>query len=321
MRLVIALVIGLGSNAFAKDALPPAPWQKLELPKSPALVAIWGSSASDVYVVGAKGTILHSTDGTTFTAQTSGTKQDLRSVWGSSKADVYAVGMAGTIVHTSDGGQTWTTIASKTKQDLYVVWGTGQKDVWAAGCALLHSTDGATFAQAMKVPGAGEQNPCGGGDMCSPYKVAWGAGPDDIWLANSSDASHTTDGGKTWEYKHTYIAYGPRAVARGPAGQLIAVGEDGTARRREPTDKDWKVMPSPSRGRTMSAMWISPAGTMVGGVYAHVVVSTDDGKTWTRAKQIVHGDLVTVWGSGTEIYALGTDNQLLHVTESALVAK
>ena len=138
-----------------------------------------------------------------------------------------------------------------------------------------------------------------------------------MWLANASDASHTTDAGKTWEYKHTYIAYGPRAVARGPAGQLVAVGEDGTARRRDPGDKDWKVMPSPSKGRTMSAMWISEKGLMVGGVYSHVVISTDDGKTWTRATQVV----LAVWGIGGDVYVLGVNGQLLHASEADLAPK
>jgi photosystem II stability/assembly factor-like uncharacterized protein len=315
-------VICVSSLASAKDALPPAPWTKLELPKAPALSAVWGSGPKDLYLVGAKGTILHSSDGTTFVAQTSGTKQTLWSVWGTSASDVYAVGNAGTLLHTTDGGTTWTTIKTKATQDLHVVWGTGPKDVWAAGCALLHSTDGgATFVQAMKVPGAGVENPCGGGDSCSPYTVAWGSAPDDIWLANGSDASHTTDGGKTWEYKHTYIAYGPHAVAKGPAGQLIAVGTSGLARRRDPGDKDWKVMPSPSRGREIQALWISDSGTMIAGVYGNVVISTDDAKTWTKGTQIVHEQILALWGTGSDVFALGTNNQLVHATVAELAPK
>ncbi len=59
---------------------------------------MWGSSASDVFTVGDGGTILHS-DGSSWSAMSSGTTNYLRGVWGSSGSNVFAVGDLGTILH------------------------------------------------------------------------------------------------------------------------------------------------------------------------------------------------------------------------------
>lgn len=74
-------------------------WIPLALPSTTVLTAVWGSSANDVYVVGTSGTILHSSDGTTFTAEPSGVTFNLNGVGGSGPNDVYAVGDHGTILH------------------------------------------------------------------------------------------------------------------------------------------------------------------------------------------------------------------------------
>ena len=59
---------------------------------------VWGNSSSDVYAVGAGGTILHY-DGAGWNPMQSGTSEDLNDVWGSSSSDVYAVGSESTLLH------------------------------------------------------------------------------------------------------------------------------------------------------------------------------------------------------------------------------
>jgi photosystem II stability/assembly factor-like uncharacterized protein len=62
------------------------------------LCSIWGSSASDVFTVGYKGTILHY-DGKAWSNVPTGTMKDLEGVWGSSPSNIFAVGVNGTILH------------------------------------------------------------------------------------------------------------------------------------------------------------------------------------------------------------------------------
>jgi photosystem II stability/assembly factor-like uncharacterized protein len=61
---------------------------------------------TDLWAVGDGGTILHSSDGTTWNAQTSGTTNDLTSVAAVAANDVFAVGDKGTILHYD--GTAWT---------------------------------------------------------------------------------------------------------------------------------------------------------------------------------------------------------------------
>lgn len=55
------------------------------------LHGIWGTSSSDVYAVGAAGTILHY-DGNIWTDMASGTSSSLNDICGSSNTDIFAVG-------------------------------------------------------------------------------------------------------------------------------------------------------------------------------------------------------------------------------------
>jgi hypothetical protein len=72
----------------------------------PAYRAIWGSSASDIYVVGEGGVIMHSTGGGNWSPQTSGVSTDLYAVWGTG-SHVYAAGAGGVIVHSQNSGANW----------------------------------------------------------------------------------------------------------------------------------------------------------------------------------------------------------------------
>ena len=72
-------------------------WTSLWQDHITELRAIWGTSASDFFVVGLRGAIAHY-DGSAFQIMTTGTTQNLLGIWGSG-SDVFAVGAAGTILH------------------------------------------------------------------------------------------------------------------------------------------------------------------------------------------------------------------------------
>jgi hypothetical protein len=76
------------------------------------------SHAETIGIVGASGTILGSTDGSTWTTQTSGTTNTLLGVSFANASDGWAVGVSGTIVATTDGGNTWSAQTSGTTNTL-----------------------------------------------------------------------------------------------------------------------------------------------------------------------------------------------------------
>jgi hypothetical protein len=81
-------------------------WSAVPSPTSDQLGAIWGSSPTDVYLLGGgqgpTGTIWHF-DGVGWTPSNTGTT-GLLDIWGSSGTDVFVVGQNGTILHGPSAG-------------------------------------------------------------------------------------------------------------------------------------------------------------------------------------------------------------------------
>jgi len=125
-------------------------WNAMTSGVSTDLEAVWGSSGSDVFAAGAGGVILHY-NGASWSAMTSGTTAHLYGVWGLSASDVYAVGELGTVLHYD--GSAWTTMATGAPQTLYAVRGTSSSDLYASGdhATVLHY-DGIAWSPVRSVP-------------------------------------------------------------------------------------------------------------------------------------------------------------------------
>ena len=153
-------------------AAPVASWTQVTTNTTATLRGIWGSSTSDVYVVGSAGTILHY-DGAQWTAVSSGTDQSLLDVWGTSGQDVYAVGAGGTILHWDGAG--WTALPSRTTRSLHGVWGSSPIDVYVVGDSgtVLHY-DGLAWKAAPGLEPDGH------------YWYLWGTARSNIYLTDAA---------------------------------------------------------------------------------------------------------------------------------------
>lgn len=99
-------------------------WKLLYNGKSDYFMGTWGSSTSNVYVVGALGVVKHF-NGTTWTYQSSSTGEHLWDVWGTADGSlVLAVGNGNTVLRTTDGGTTWTPVGAGIGASCHAVWGT-----------------------------------------------------------------------------------------------------------------------------------------------------------------------------------------------------
>lgn len=117
-------------------------WRSVDSQSSVLLSAVWGSSASDVWAVGDKGTIRHlAKDATHWDPVDSTVTERLHGIWGSAADDVWAVGDSGTILH-YDGARWSSSLAAfpiGKKPNLYGVWGSARADVWIVGDGIaLH---------------------------------------------------------------------------------------------------------------------------------------------------------------------------------------
>jgi hypothetical protein len=176
----------------------------------PAFLALWSSSPTDVFAVGAAdGTIGHY-DGTSWNLQASGTTQVLRAVWGAGPTGVvFAVGDGGTIL--SYDRTTWRAQTSGTTQPLYAVWGTSAGDVFAVGGGgtVLHYSGTAWSAQ-----NSGSTQPLYG---------IWGSSNNAVFAVG--DASTILRyGGTAWAPQTTTASMNLRGVWGSSPTNVFAVG-------------------------------------------------------------------------------------------------
>jgi hypothetical protein len=205
-----------------------------------ATYGIWGSAPNDIYIVESGGVISHSTDGTNWTYQTSGTTHDLLALWGSSASDVYAVGSGGVILH-STGNGTWTAQTSGTTQPLRAMWGSGPNDVYAVGDVgtILHSTGNGTWTAQTS------------GGTASLYSL-WGSSAGDVYAVGIGATLHSAGDGH-WTLQSSQGAHGVWGTS---ATDIYTVGANGLI-RHSTGDGTWTAMPAvPNTGSlTFSGIW------------------------------------------------------------------
>ena len=145
-------------------------WSVMPSGTTNTLEAVWGSSESDVFAVGANGTILHY-DGFEWLSMTSNTSNYLTCVWGSASNDVFASGT--TNVHHYNGSA-WTPTSGVVEypDDL---WGSSGSDVYAVGGSdfrTIDHFDGTTWGTQFQ-PG---DHPNG----------VWGSSKDNVFVVGNS---------------------------------------------------------------------------------------------------------------------------------------
>jgi hypothetical protein len=154
-----------------------ARWKEQQSGTSRNLSAVWAVSPTDVFAVGFDGLILHF-DGKEWRSQTSGTTRTLSAIWGDSPSNVIAVGRSGTILRYD--GRAWHTEQSGTGQDLLAVWGSSSSDVYAGGTrgTLLHFSGGSWSPVQIRLEKLLQVQ-----ETYSQFNALGGTSPTDVYAA------------------------------------------------------------------------------------------------------------------------------------------
>lgn len=275
-----------------------ASWRVIHQDLRPALMSVWGSSASDVYAVGGDPddtgpAVLH-WDGSRWTALQTADTGDLWWVFGFAGGPVYMGGKNGRILRYEGG--TFTPMTTPANGTVFGIWGASPTDVWAVGGAeggasgaFAWRLSGDTWTEAPGFPAAVTEN-------AVLWKVA-GTAADDVVMVGTGGTAVTWDGdGFTTEdlgvgeSLFTVAAQGDRVVAAGgfatglvmertasgwenraPAGAGgmigvsldaggggIVVGSFGEV--LESRGGTWESAPGPATEESLHAAWIDPDG-------------------------------------------------------------
>lgn len=290
----------------SSDAGPPDPtwsWSS-PLPHGVDLHAVWGSSARDVWAVGALGIVVHF-DGRGWSIVDTDVTTSLNGIWGSAPDDVWVVGGetvweptgagSGLLLHWD--GRTWTTLEIGTS-GLFGVWGTARDDVWAVGHGTVLHFDGREWSTSVS-----------GLDL--NLLAVWAGARDDVWAVGDYQPVLHYDG-RAW----SEVITGAEPEGTGGAGGVIGFGPDDVwscspIRGLEHwdgstwTDADAPRLPAWNVwGRASDDVWaVGPGGS----------AQHWDGRAWSRVPSGVDRRLRGVWASApNDAWLVGDTGAILH---------
>ena len=258
------------------------------------IYGMWGTSAQNVYAVGALGSLWH-WDGGGWTQQASVAKADWRGVFGIDAQNIFAVGLAGTAAVFD--GMTWKVAAVAGNQNL-----TG---VFAA------TGPGGIVAFASSQSGIYKYGAASGWQKDSLYNnflAIHGSDATHMWAVGMTGALAAWDGA-SWTNQASGTSIALRDVWAASATLVYAVGEKGIILKYD--GKAWKPMNS-GVTTTLSSVW-GNAGDDVWAVGARGVVLHYNGKTWQKVPgQALDKLLDAVWTSPAgDLFALGEQELLI----------
>lgn len=300
------------------------------------LFGVYSVSETDVWAVGAAGTIAHY--GGSWSTETSPTSQELRAVWAAPGGQAFAVGGGGVILRRSSN--TWTAMKSPTTETLYGVWGSAANAVWAVGNnGLILRYDGASWTIAHN-------------RMAGTLRGVWGSGKSDVWAVGSGkepDGDYAAlllhwDGTR-WTESYVCNPEGTRFASGGwvatltdvfgVGGSIYAAGQCQSGASFIPygyvAQKDgggaWHDTPGfgfglpegkfrPLQtiwGSSTSDVWAASASEMVGGASSPPTMLHWNGSSWTASTQAITVGIADLGGTcASDIWAVGKGGKRLH---------
>jgi hypothetical protein len=324
--LVLWIGLVVGCDGGGDDPVVDT-WQIVQEGVSGALLSVWGTSARDVWVVGADAgdgtgpTVLRFDGDAWQRVQTSQTQGDLWWVFGFAGGPVYMGGSGGVILRYEQSGG-FTLMDTPGTGTVFGIWGAAPDDVWAVGG---ESESAGGFAWRLRDPGpAGAWQP----EPSVPAEVAadaaiWkihGTAADDAWAVGSNGVALHWDG----------AVFSPGDTGVGTSlftvhsheGRYAAVGGSASGFIVEHDGSGWSnVTPDDPLPMGLSGVTLGPGGLGVAvGLFGAVYVRDTGG--WqleelddAATRQNLHGSWIDdeggLWAAGGQTLAPPFDEGIL----------
>ncbi len=262
------------------------------------------SDGKHLWVVGDKGTILYSEDGTHWVEQDSGTQSRLNSIIGTSDAKkLWAVGDQGTIVESVDG-QHWTKPTSPTANELWCIFGSGDgSHLWAVGKygTIVRSIDGENWTQSTS------------GTQIELYSVFGTTDGKRLWAVGLGGTILESDDGTHWNPRTSGTSDGLYSIfGKSDGSHLWVVGLGGTI-LGSANGGLWTPLHSDTQDRLFKISGSSDAKRLwVVGDQGTILESTD-GEHWLEHKSGTSTALYSIFetNDGSRAWAAGAGGIIL----------
>ncbi len=310
-------------------------WRSLPSGTDQDLRGVWGSAGTNVFAVGAGGTLLQY-GGAAWTPTASPLPGvSLNGIHGTAQSNVFAVGDLSTLLH-FNGSQwdtmprplTWarqisvsanpdtTYVLQSTITALRSVWTGGPSSAFAVGdsCRLL-SYNGTEWDTIPRPLVSATQVDSNGTTYVTQARIThlrgvWGSSPTDVFAVGDSSLVLHFDG-SNWSQMAIGDTTNFYAVWGTSSGNVLATGDNGVILRFD--GAAWHDMNSGTR-RSLRAIWGTSAGDVfaagLGGEILHY--DGNAGGTWASMSSVSPSPLRGVWGSGgTNVFAAGSGGTIV----------
>lgn len=217
-------------------------WTSEKPPTSAQLTALWGT-ATDLWAVGARGTIMHRDSAGKWSAEAVGMSNELLSaLWGTERegqATVYAVGNLGTILRRDKG--TWQQISQRvTTSALSAVWARNPDEVYAVGSDGLILRRSGVGAQGrwQQVAGVATSSSF---NAIAGYAASATAQAEVYAVGTDGTIMHKS--GSTWAIEGATLTSGELTAVWVGSDSVYVVGRGGRVFRKGSTG--WGPVPDP----------------------------------------------------------------------------
>ncbi|MBI4421209.1 MAG: fibronectin type III domain-containing protein, partial [Gemmatimonadetes bacterium] len=261
---------------------------------------VWGTSPSNVYVVGEQGAIRRY-DGSSWSTITSGATITLLGLWGSSANDIYAYGGGAALPHYD--GSSWTVLSNLPGSHITAMWGDAPYHIHAAVDGnRMFTFDGSTWTERATL---GQQ-----------VNAIWGSASNHVIAVGNAGSLHLFDG-NSWSPMASSGSWPDLNAVWGTAfNDVYAVGAGGTIIRY--AGATWSRMVSNTTER-LNAIY----GSGTPDIYAvgnEGTILRYDGASWlpmpSGTNQALHG----VFGNSTSGMITAGSNSALRVGARAVVS-
>lgn len=260
-------------------------WSELPIAGTETLRGVWAAGAGEAFVVGDGGTVMQCSTSTCNVFYYPATTANLDAVWGDSTSDVFAAGSNGTIIHYN--GVKWSVQLSGVEADFGALRGFSSHDVYAVGSAVYH------FNGVAWTPVESEQQ----SSSLPPWILAvWGTSDKDLYVAG-------------WRGQFGIIV--PVLPSRGAFVESVTSHFDGTR---------WRVVETQHGAQVPLAVIAGAAGDTAVAATQNGAFMRFDGSKWNVAvsAQELHAAGVEESGWGAmcalpsgEIFAVGPRGAIL----------
>ncbi|MBI4420475.1 MAG: Ig-like domain-containing protein [Gemmatimonadetes bacterium] len=269
-------------------------WSTVPSPTNQPLRGIWGTSPTNVFAVGAGGTVIN-WDGATWTPMSSGTTAPLRGVWGPSATHTFAIGI--THAKLRYDGSRWENVPLFPTPELYAIWGSSPDMIYAVGdSGTILRWDGWAWARQVS-------------NTTQNLRAVWGTSADNVFAVGAGGVIVHFDDARWLPVQNGGSGPALNAIWGTSPTDVYAVGASGTILHWDGVT--WTATASGTTQNLNGIYGSSPSDVYVvgdGGTILHY-----DGSTWTAMSSGVGmSDLFAAWGTlSSTVWAVGAGGTIL----------